>query len=32
MGVYLDTDKLVGGIAKPMDRRLGQLQVQKARA
>ena len=31
MGVYLDTDQLVGGIAKKMDRRLGQLQVQKAR-
>ena len=32
MGVYLDTDQLVGGIARKMDRRLGQLQVQKARA
>ena len=32
MGVYLDTDQLVGGIAKKMDRRLGQLQAQKARA
>jgi phage-related protein len=32
MGIYLDSDKLVGGIAKKMDRRLGQLQAQKARA
>lgn len=32
MGVYLDTDQLVGGIARKMDRRLGQLQAQKARA
>lgn len=32
MGIYLDGDKLVGGIDKRMDRRLGQLQAQKARA
>ena len=32
MGIYLDSDKLVGGIAKPMDKRLGQLQAQRARA
>lgn len=32
MGVTLDTGALVGGLAKPMDRKLGQLQAQKARA
>ena len=32
MGIYLDSDQLVGGIARKMDRRLGQLQAQKARA
>lgn len=32
MGLYLDGDKLVGGIAHRMNRRLGQLQLQKARA
>ena len=32
MGLYLDGDQLVGGIARKMDRRLGQLQAQKARA
>lgn len=32
MGLYLDSDTLVGGIARKMDRRLGQLQAQKARA
>lgn len=32
MGIYLDGDKLVGSIDKRMDRRLGQLQAQKARA
>lgn len=32
MGLYLDGDQLVGGIARKMDKRLGQLQVQKARA
>jgi hypothetical protein len=32
MGIYLDGDKLVGGIDRRMDRRLGQLQAQKARA
>ena len=32
LGIYLDGDKLVGGIDKRMDRRLGQLQAQKARA
>lgn len=31
-GIYLDSDQLVGGIAKKMDKRLGQLQAQKARA
>lgn len=31
MGIFLDTGALVGGIAKPMDRKLGQLAVQKAR-
>lgn len=32
MGIYLDTDALVGGIARPMDRKLGQLQAAKGRA
>ena len=32
MGIVLDGDKLVGGLAKKMDRRLGQMQAQKARA
>ena len=32
MGIYLDSDQLVGGLARKMDRRLGQLQAQKARA
>lgn len=32
MGIYLDGDKLVGGIDRRMNRRLGQLQAQKARA
>lgn len=32
MGIYLDTEALVGGLAKPMDRKLGQLQAKKARA
>lgn len=31
-GIYLDTGALVGGLAKPMDRRLGQIQAAKARA
>ena len=31
-GVYLDGDALVGGIAKRMDIKLGQLQARKARA
>ena len=31
MGIYLDTGALVGGIARPMDKKLGQLQIQKAR-
>lgn len=31
MGVYLDKDELVGRLAKPLDRKLGQLQAQKAR-
>lgn len=31
MGIYLDTGALVGGIARPMDKKLGQLQLQKAR-
>lgn len=30
-GIYLDTGALVGGLAKPMDRKLGQIQAQKAR-
>lgn len=32
MGIYLDGDALVGGLAKKMDRKLGQLQAKKARA
>lgn len=31
MGITLDTGALVGGLAKPLDRRLGQLRAQKAR-
>ena len=31
MGIYLDTNALVGGLAKPMDRKLGQLQATKGR-
>ena len=31
MGITLDTGALVGGLARPMDRRLGQIQAQKAR-
>jgi len=31
MGIFLDKDKLVGELAKPMDRKLGQLQAKKAR-
>lgn len=30
-GIYLDTGALVGGLAKPMDKKLGQLQAAKAR-
>lgn len=32
MGIYLDRDTLVGGLAEPMDRRLGMIRAQKARA
>lgn len=32
MGVYLDTGALVGGLARPMDKKLGQIAAQKARA
>lgn len=32
MGIFLDKDKLVGELAKPMDRKLGQLQANKGRA
>lgn len=32
MGIYLDKEALVGGIAKAMDRKLGSIQAQKARA
>ena len=32
MGIFLDKDKLVGELAKPMDKKLGQLQAKKARA
>lgn len=31
-GIYLDKDKLVGWLAKPMDKKLGQLQAAKGRA
>lgn len=31
-GIYLDTGALVGGLAKPMDKKLGQIQAAKARA
>lgn len=31
MGIYLDKDILVGGLAKALDRKLGKLQTQKAR-
>jgi len=31
-GIYLDTEALVGGLARPMDRKLGQLQAAKGRA
>ena len=31
MGIYLDGERLVGGIAGPMDKKLGQIAVQKAR-
>lgn len=31
MGIYLDKDRLVGELAKPMDRKLGQLQAAKGR-
>lgn len=31
LGIYLDTDALVGSLAKPLDRKLGQLQAAKAR-
>lgn len=31
MGIYLDTGALVGGLAKLMDKRLGQIQAAKAR-
>lgn len=30
-GIYLDTGALVGGLARPMDKKLGQLQAAKAR-
>lgn len=30
-GIYLDTGALVGGLAKPMDKKLGQMQAAKAR-
>lgn len=32
MGLYLDGDAVVGGLARKMDRALGQIQAQKARA
>lgn len=32
MGIYLDKDKLVGELARPMDRKLGQLQAAKGRS
>lgn len=31
MGIFLDKDRLVGELAKPMDRKLGQIQAKKAR-
>lgn len=31
-GIYLDTGALVGGLAKPLDKRLGQIQAAKARS
>jgi len=31
-GIYLDTEALVGGLARPMDRKLGQLQAAKGMA
>ena len=31
-GIYLDTGAMVGGLAGPMDKKLGQIQAQKARA
>lgn len=31
-GIYLDTGALVGGLAKPMDKKLGQIRAQKVRA
>jgi hypothetical protein len=31
-GIYLDTGALVGSLAKPMDKKLGQIQAAKARA
>lgn len=32
MGVYLDTGAMVGGLAEPMDKKLGRIAAQKARA
>lgn len=32
MGIYLDTGAIVGGLAAPMDKRLGRIAAQKARA
>lgn len=32
LGIYLDTGALVGGLARPMDRKMGQIAAQKARA
>lgn len=32
MRIYLDKDRLVGALAEPMDKKLGQIQAQKARA
>lgn len=32
MGIFLDKDRLVGELAKPMDRKLGQLQAAKGRS
>jgi hypothetical protein len=31
-GIYMDTGALVGALAKPMDKKLGQIQAAKARA